>query len=56
VTTAGARTVRFRFGPATKKRIELGRLVEAIQNGQVPPAALEAYREPRKTVVPRRKG
>jgi hypothetical protein len=41
LVTAGARTVKFRFGPARKKVVELGKLVEAIQSGSVPPVAVE---------------
>jgi len=41
LVSAGARTATFRFGPATKKVVELGKLVEAIRDGKVPPVALE---------------
>ncbi len=41
LVSAGAKTAAFRFGPVTKKVVELGKLVEAIRDGKVPPVALE---------------
>lgn len=41
LVTAGARTVKFHFGPAKKKVVELGRLVEAIEKGQTPSPAVQ---------------
>ena len=46
LVSAGAKTAVFRFGPATKKVVELGKLVEAIRDGHVPPVALEFLKGP----------
>ena len=46
LVTAGARSAKFRFGPAKKRVVELGRLVQAIKNGEIPPVAVEFLKNP----------